>query len=188
MIRDDTYLMPAEFEPQSAIWMGWPKFQWYEDSSLDTRTPLAQIIRALSDHEVSVQIMCTDEQGELDAKTWLQSHGYDITQYMKFPHIDQVDIWMRDFGPIFVRNDSNQLGISGFLQNQWGYSTTTDPTSRAMTAVPSLVRNYLRIERFHSASVVSEGGDRIVSSCQLTKSNCASNYIRREQTNGSRCG
>ena len=162
MTQDGTFIMPAEFEPQSAIWMGWPKFQWYEDSSLDTRKPLAEIIRILSDHEMPIQIMCTDGQGESDARNWLTSHGYKITQYMKFPHIDQVDIWMRDFGPIFLKDDASRLAIASFSQNQWGYSTTADPVSQAMSAVPGLVGEYLGIDNFFPTSVVSEGGDRIV--------------------------
>ena len=162
MTNDGTFTMPAEFEPQSAIWMGWPKFQWYEDSSLDTRKPLAEIIQILSDHQMPVQIMCTDGQGESDARAWLTSHGHNITPYMKFPHIDQVDIWMRDFGPIFLKDDAGDLAIASFLQNQWGYSTVTDPVSEAMTSVPGLVGSYLGIDNFFPASVVSEGGDRIV--------------------------
>lgn len=162
MAKGGSFIMPAEFEPQSAIWMGWPKFQWYEDSSLDTREPLAEIIRILSDHEMPVQIMCTDEQGESDARDWLTSHGYNITPYMKFPHIDQVDIWMRDFGPIFLKNDAGELAIASFLQNQWGYSTVANPVSEAMSSVPGLVGSYLGIGDFFPASIVSEGGDRIV--------------------------
>ena len=162
MPNDETYVMPAEFEPQSAIWMGWPTFQWYEDPSLDTRQPLAEIVKVLSDYRMPVQVMCTDDKGEREAKDWLTSHGYDITPYMKFPHIAQIDIWMRDFGPIFVRNASDQLAISSFQQNQWGYSTVTDRTSKAMSAVPGLVGDYLGIDKRFPTPVVSEGGDRIV--------------------------
>ena len=160
--RNDKYIMPAEFEPQSSIWMGWPKFQWYSELTLDTRQPIAEIIATLSQHEIDVRIMCTDEQGENDAKAWLTDHGFSITPHMLFVHIDQVDIWMRDYGPIFVRNASNKLGMTGFAQNQWGYSTKSDPTSQAMTEVPSAVARYLGIDHLVSVELVSEGGDRMV--------------------------
>ena len=156
------YIMPAEFDPQSSIWMGWPKFQWYSEPTLDTRQPIAAIVASLSDHEIDIRIMCTDEQGESDAKEWLTDHGFSITPHMLFVRLDQVDIWMRDYGPIFVRNATNELGMAGFSQNQWGYSTKTDPTSQAMTEVPTAVAKYLGIDHIISVELVSEGGDRMV--------------------------
>ncbi len=154
--------MPAEFEAQSAVWFGWPTLQWYTAEYFDTRTPIANIIQALSDHQIDAQIMCKDAAGEASAKNWLTQSGYKITQYMKFVHIDQVDIWVRDFGPIFLKNANNELAMACFEQNQWGYSTTTDPISKAMAAVPGLVADFLGITAKFPVSIVSEGGDRIV--------------------------
>ncbi len=154
--------MPAEFEKQSAVWLGWPKFQWYSGPDMDTRVPIAKIIGALSDHQIDAQIMCTDADGESAVRNWLTQAGYKITPYMKFVHIDQVDIWMRDYGPIFLLNENGEYGMASFQQNQWGYSTTTDPVSKAMVAVPGLVADYLGIKSIFPTSIVSEGGDRMV--------------------------
>ena len=52
--------------------------------------------------------------------------------------------------------------MARFRQNQWGYATTSDPVSAAMTRVPDLVAGYLGIERVAAVDFVSEGGDRIV--------------------------
>ena len=156
------YHMPAEFSEQSAVWFGWPTFQWFEDSSMDTREPIAKVIKALSEHGIKSEIMCKSAIGEAGAKTWLARHGFTVTANMKFPHIDQVDIWVRDFGPIFLRKDSYELGMVSFLQDQWGYSTTTDPVSVAMTAVPGKVAKHLGIKDNFPVAVASEGGSRIV--------------------------
>ncbi len=156
------FTQPAEFEPQSAVWMGWPTEQWYTDQNLDSRIPLGHVIGALQSNEIPVQIMCTDEVGEIRAKAWLTEHGIPISPYLRFLHIDQVDIWQRDFGPIFLRNEEGTLGVCSFQQNQWGYSTTTDPISQAMAAVPGLVAESMGIEYNYPVDIVSEGGDRIV--------------------------
>ena len=64
----DDFVMPAEVEPHAAIWMGWPKEQWYTDSALDTRPPIAGIMAVLAAHGIDVQLMCTDQAGELRVK------------------------------------------------------------------------------------------------------------------------
>lgn len=163
MHQESGYHMPAEFETQSAVWFGWPTFQWYSSNpSLDTRIPLGKIIGMLSEQKkVSVLVMCKDASGESSVRDWLTKAGYESPN-VRFVHIDQVDIWTRDFGPIFLKNDANQLGMVSFQQNQWGYSTTDDPTSKAMAAVPGLVAEYVGIKQNFPASIVSEGGDRIV--------------------------
>ena len=158
----DEYVMPAETEPHAAIWMGWPKDQWYTDSALDTRPPIARIMAALAAHGIDVQLMCSDWAGEQDARRWLAAHGYSLTARLNFVHIDQVDIWLRDYGPTFTRNGANRLGMARFRQNQWGYAPVSDPVSAAMTRVPDLVADFVGIERVAAVDFVSEGGDRIV--------------------------
>ena len=150
--------MPAEFEPHAAIWMGWPKEQPYADPALDTRVPIAQIIAALCAHGVAVKLMCTDEAGEREARRWLGAHGHPVSDHLEFVHLDQIDIWVRDYGPIFTRNRENRLGMARFLQNQWGYATTSDPVSRAMTALPERVARHEGIDHVTAVDVVSEGG------------------------------
>lgn len=125
--------------------------------------------------------MCKDAKGESAAKNWLTQAGYKITPYMKFVHINQVDIWTRDFGPIFLLNDANELGMASFQQNQWGYSTTTDPVSKAMAAVPGLVAEYLGIQNNFPVSIVSEGGDRIVNGKGVLFVNRAVEFQRNPQ-------
>ena len=156
------FTMPAEFEPHAAIWMGWPKEQPYADPELDTRVPIAEIMAALCAHGVEVKLMCTGAVEEREARRWLTTHDHPVSDHLDFVHIDQVDIWVRDYGPIFTRNRANRLGIARFLQNQWGYAPPSDSVSRAMTDLPERVARHLGIDHLVSADVVSEGGGRIV--------------------------
>lgn len=160
--RADGYIMPAEFEPQAAIWMGWPTFQWYESEAQDMRFPLAGVIQILTGSGITVKLMCNDKAAADDIDSWLEDHDFTVNFNLQYVFINQVDIWQRDFGPIFLRNAENKLAVAGFEQNQWGYSTPTDPTSVAMSKVPTEVANYLGIKTIFSAPIVSEGGDRVV--------------------------
>jgi len=103
-----------------------------------------------------------EPNGERDARRWLAAHGFSLSARVNFVHVDQVDIWLRDYGPTFTRNGAGQLGMARFRQSQWGYATVSDPVSAAMTRVPDLVADYLGIERVAAVDFVSEGGDRIV--------------------------
>ncbi len=157
------FTQPAEFEPQEAVWLGWPTEQFYTGGILDTRNPIADIVVALQNNQIQVRIMVTGVEGEAAVRLWLTQNGYSFNYtYVQYVWIDQVDIWQRDFGPIFLRNEFNQLGMAGFQQSQWGYSTPTDPISQAMAAVPGHVADYLGIAYRSIAETVSEGGDRIV--------------------------
>lgn len=164
--KADGFIVPGEFEEQKAVWLGWPTFQWYTGPALDTKVPIANIIQVLIKENITVQLMCTDLSGELLIKAWFLENGYSIGEntYLNYVHIEQVDIWQRDFGPIFLKNrDTNETAITGFSQNQWGYSTTDAPTSIAMSQVPPNVSSLEEFvtDNYYSLSLVSEGGDRI---------------------------
>lgn len=157
-----TYAMPGEFERHAAVWLGWPTVQWFRAEELDTRQTIAAIAEVLSDYRVTANIMCTDEQGICAAQEWMRQHGYPVTAHMNFLPIRQVDVWVRDYGPIFLKDRStDELAIASYAQNQWGYSTTADPVSVQMTELPGLVAEYLGIGTVLSTELVSEGGDRI---------------------------
>lgn len=158
------YIMPGEFEQQSAVWLGWPVSQWYKDERLDTRHAIARIAQILSDYKIVSNIMCTDEQRASEARKWMSEQGYTPTSYMHFLSIRQVDIWVRDYGPIFLKDRAtNTLAIASYTQNQWGYSTTADEISMQMTQLPALVAKFLGIApgSVITTQIVSEGGDRI---------------------------
>lgn len=160
--NNNTYIMPGEFEPQTAVWLGWPTFQWFSEPELDTRQTIASIASVVAEREITVNIMCGDSSGIAQAQKWLKDNGFKSLPSIHFLAIDQVDIWMRDYGPIFlVDKTDGKLAMASFAQNQWGYSTRTDPVSVRMTKLPEAVAKYLGIDTMRTTNVVSEGGDRI---------------------------
>ncbi len=161
-MQASAYVMPGEYEPHMSIWLGWPRFQWFTDPSLDTRQTIAEVIQVLSHYRISSNILCTDEQGISAARDWMTQNGWPVTPHMNFLAIPQVDIWMRDYGPIFLKHrDTNRLAIASFAQNQWGYADVTDAVSIGMTQLPEAVARFLGIDTVLRTGVVSEGGGRI---------------------------
>lgn len=116
--RELGYRMPAEWEPHEATWLAWPhnpqdwpgKFQaipWL----------YAEIVRLLSARE-RVHLLVQDEKEQRRATGTLErAHAnLDNVSFHQWP-TDRV--WTRDSGPIFVRNQDGQVGITNWHFNAW---------------------------------------------------------------------
>lgn len=169
--RRADYAIPGEYEPHAAVWLAWPTFQWFSAPELDTRRTVAEILQVLADRGVPAKLMCENERGIQAARQWLARNGYSPGPGVQMLPIPAADIWVRDYGPIFVKNPATgRLAIASYRQNQWGYSTVNDPTSIQMTELPERVAEFIGIERVAEslgndrvlrAEIVSEGGNRI---------------------------
>ena len=160
--RQSDYVIPGEYEPHAAVWLAWPTFQWFSAPELDTRRTVAEIVQVLADRGVPAKLMCENERSIQAARQWLGRNGYLLGPGVNMVPIPAVDIWVRDYGPIFVKNPvTGRLAIVAYRQNQWGYSTVNDPTSVQMAELPDRVARFLGNDRVLRAEIVSEGGNRI---------------------------
>ena len=160
--RHADYVVPAEYEPHAAVWLAWPTFQWFSAPGLDTRRTVAAIVQVLADQGVPTKLICGNERGIHAARQWLARNGYPLGPGVDLVPIPSVDIWVRDYGPTFVKDRvTGELAIASYRQNQWGYSTVTDPTSLQMCELPERVAEFLGIDRVIRTGIVSEGGNRI---------------------------
>lgn len=160
--RHAGYSIPGEYEPHAAVWLAWPTFQWFSAAELDTRRTVAEILQILADRGVPAKLMCENEREVQAARRWLARNGYPVGPGVGLVPIPADDIWVRDYGPIFLKNPATgRLAIVSYRQNQWGYSTVNDPLSVRMTELPDRVARYLGNERVLRTGIVSEGGNRI---------------------------
>ena len=160
--RHADYAIPGEYETHAAVWLAWPTFQWFSAPEMDTRRTVAEIVQVLADRGVPARLMCENKRGIQAAQRWLARNGYSPGAGVQMLPIPAVDIWVRDYGPIFVRDPATgRLAIASYRQNQWGYSTVNNPTSVQMTELPDRVARFLGNDRVLCAKIVSEGGNRI---------------------------
>jgi agmatine deiminase len=117
-LGESKYRMPAEWAPHAATWIAWPhnaedwpgKFQpipWV----------YAEIVRHLSRVE-DVNILVNDLAAERRAQKLLRRAGANLAR-LHFHHWPTDRVWLRDSGPIFVKNAENGLTITNWKFNAW---------------------------------------------------------------------
>ncbi|MDE3104549.1 MAG: agmatine deiminase family protein [Acidobacteriota bacterium] len=116
--RDLQFRMPAEWGPHAATWIAWPhnaedwpgKFQpipWV----------YADIVRHLSQVE-EVHILVNDEAAGRRANNILRRAGANLAR-LHFHAWPTDRVWLRDSGPIFVKNAAGETALTNWKFNAW---------------------------------------------------------------------
>ena len=110
--------MPAEWETHAATWLAWPheKTDW-PGKFAPIPWVYADIVRHLSKVE-RVRILVAHAQAERAIRRILKQVGANLAA-VDFFHIPTNRGWIRDFGPIFVRNSSGETAVTNWHFNAW---------------------------------------------------------------------
>ena len=114
-----TYKMPAEDLPHEGTWLQWPHQYTY---GYNYKVRLEPAWVAMTKELVQVEkvhIIAYNNTEKNRIVTQLQNAGVSLTN-VDFKIHQTNDCWVRDNGPIFVRNSSNQLRIEDWGFNGWG--------------------------------------------------------------------
>ena len=142
------YSMPAEWSPHAATWMSWPfdEEMWHGHLT-EVRAEYAQFVKTLARFE-PVHLLLRDAEARATAEKALAGVK-DVTLH----DIALDDVWMRDNGPIFVRDGKGSIRATNWEFNSWGQKYEWDQDN----LVPPLVTQYLKMSRY-DIPVVMEGG------------------------------
>ncbi len=111
-----TLTVPAEWSPHRAIWLGFPSHaELWEDNLEPAQGEVADLARALAGPGAErVRLLVCGDAAERAAKDLLSdARGIEIVRGQF------GDIWLRDTGPIFLR-DGQSAAAAGFRFNGWG--------------------------------------------------------------------
>lgn len=150
------YRMSAEWEEHEATWIGWPhnKSDWPGKFSIIPWV-FGEIVRKLSAGEI-VRIIVNSKEHEASARRLLKRVHADMSQveFFRFPTNRG---WTRDFGPMFVRNES-EVAVTNFKFNAWAKY----PDWKKDQHIHTRAAQALGIRLFHPSHngkpVVLEGG------------------------------
>jgi agmatine deiminase len=139
------FIMPAEWEPQEAVWMGWPPDYSVEDTLHITTV---KIIRELQE-SVKVVLWVTSDS--------LKDAAYDLLQKNEVP-LNNVEIalvpgdyvyWSRDSGPAFTINklgerkavDFNHTGYFRYIKRHTDVGADSATLQREINNVRLMMKN-----------------------------------------------
>lgn len=146
------YRLPAEFEPQEAIWLSWPSnkescpktFHKLQDKFGEIASTISRYERVRINAPVlshmNIRLSIADNEG-------------DLSQVDIYEHTTN-DVWCRDHGPIFIKhNETGKVAITDWNFNAWGGKFPYDLDN----TIPEKAAGVLNMERFVSDFTL-EGG------------------------------
>ncbi len=148
--------MPPEWEPHEAIWLGWPhNASDWPGKIAAIHFVYGEIVRRIAESEV-VRIIVGDAAHEAKARGILNKVGVS-PEIIEFFQIPSDRGWTRDFGPIFVKNDS-ETAVAGFKFNAWAkYDDHELDSTIAQKLAQRLKKRYFPISH-NGKPFVLEGG------------------------------
>lgn len=146
------FRMPAEWEPHEATWLAWPheRTDW-PGKFAPVEWVYCEVVRHLSAGE-RVRILVEDRQMEERARRRLRQSGADLAA-VEFFCCPTDRSWIRDYGPIFVKNARGEVGITNWKFNAWAKYRNW----RRDNAVPDRLAERLKLPQWRTG-VVLEGG------------------------------
>jgi len=112
------FKMLAEWETHEGTWLGWPQnpADW-PGKFAAIPWVYAEIVRLLSQHE-NVHILVNSEVVKSRAESILKRAGANLAR-VSF-HVWATDrVWLRDSGPIFLKDAQGALAITDWKFNAW---------------------------------------------------------------------
>ncbi|MBL4677546.1 MAG: agmatine deiminase family protein [Mucilaginibacter sp.] len=172
---------PAEWAPQTAMWLSWPHKEASWPGKIDLIYPkYCEFIKVVSEGQL-VRINVANAQMEAFAKAQLQAVGADLNK-VEFYHFPTNDAWCRDHGPAFLVNYEDKKKVIV----DWGYNAWGDkyPPYDLDDVIPTKIAQYFGLPVYHPG-IVMEGGsvDFNGAGTVLTTTACLLNKNRNPHLN-----
>lgn len=147
------FRMPAEWEPQEAVWLSWPhRRKTWPRHFRPVPRKFAEFVAQIS-HREPVRINCAAAL-QPRARALCMRAGATMSRVKFFNHPTN-DAWCRDHGPIFVKHArTGEVALTDWEFNAWGRKY---PHFEADNAIPERIARALGLRRF-ARKMILEGG------------------------------
>lgn len=154
---DLEYRMPAEWEPHEGTWLGWP----HEVTDWPGKFPtipwaFAEIVRLVSSVE-RVFLLIENRAAETRVRGILKKSGVN-PKAVKFLRVPTDRGWMRDSGPICVRDGKGDVAYNHFAFNGWAKYSNHRKDALAVEKANRLLKHRVWQPVHKGHRVVLEGG------------------------------
>jgi agmatine deiminase len=152
------YRMPAEWERHEATWLAWPhELTDWPGKFAPILWVYAEIVRHLARVE-RARIFVEDRDAETRARGVLKKAHADLAA-VEFIRVPTDRGWIRDFGPIFVKNEKNgEVAATHWLFNAWAKYDNFKKDSVAFTHANRHLKHRVWQPHHRGHRAVLEGG------------------------------
>ena len=150
--EDNNLRMPAEWEKHSATWLAWPNDDdYFEDRIKNVENIYLEMVKHLHKDEVVKLLVLNKEKEELVKKQLIEA-GIDISRVV-FYHANYFDVWMRDYGPMFIKDGNLKKWIKWEYDGYGGKFKELLPDNKVFSDLKDTIKH----EMFGENTVL-EGG------------------------------
>ncbi|MGA2430242.1 MAG: agmatine deiminase family protein [Candidatus Acidiferrum sp.] len=151
------YWMPAEWERHHATWLGWPHEQSDWPGKFQTIPwAFAEIVRHLTRVE-RVYLLVENRAAESEVRAILKKSGANLAA-VDFFRVPTNRGWMRDSGPIAVRNHAGEVAYTHWFFNGWAKYSNHKKDSVAAAQVNKKLKHRVWQPMQKGRRIVLEGG------------------------------
>jgi agmatine deiminase len=151
------FRMPAEWEPHEATWLGWPhELTDWPGKFAPIPWAFAEIVRHLSRVE-RVYLLVENRAAEKRARSIL-TKACAYLENVDFFQVPTDRGWMRDSGPICVKNAAGEVRFNHFVFNGWAKYSNHKKDAVAVTKVNKKLKRHVWQPVHKGRRVVLEGG------------------------------
>lgn len=116
------FRMPAEWALQSAIWLSWPYNleETWEGHIDGAEKAFTEMIEIMSHHQI-VHLLVPNETVRTRALSKIKNSKANLKN-LQLHIVETGDIWIRDYGPIFITKDSpkHEVAFTKWIYNAYG--------------------------------------------------------------------
>lgn len=149
--------MPAEWETHEATWLGWPhELTDWPGKFAPVPWAFAEIVRLLSQVE-NVYLLVENRDAESRVRTILKKSGANLPA-VNFFRIPTDRGWMRDSGPICVKNSSGEVAYTYWRFNGWAKYSNHKKDALVVSAANKKLKRRVWQPVYKGRRIVLEGG------------------------------
>src|ERR1700675_3557875 len=151
------FRMPAEWERHEGTWLGWPhELTDWPGKFAPIPWAFPAIVRHLSKVE-RVYLLVENRAAEFRVRAILKKSGANLDA-VDFFRVPTDRGWMRDSGPICVRNDSGEVAYNNFLFDCWAKYSNHKKDGAVVAKANQKLKRQVWQPTYNGRRVVLEGG------------------------------
>jgi len=110
--------MPAEWEPQAAVWLSWPhNLETWPTNLAEAQAEFVTLVQAIAARQSVFVLAASSRDSEVFARCQTALGDIENVTLLDIP---TNDAWARDYAPTFVKNSNGQLAAINWHYNAWG--------------------------------------------------------------------